>query len=60
MFIVCTIMLVLGLLRELRSVVVSIVVERSKKCWDFCTTILLIHLVISTLSHVEDFYAFIS
>ncbi|KAK8821621.1 integral membrane protein [Blastocystis sp. ATCC 50177/Nand II] len=33
------------------SVVVAVIVERSKKCWDYCTTIFFLHCFISAISH---------
>ena len=33
------------------SVIVAVVVERSKKCWDYCTTIFILHLAVMTITH---------
>lgn len=41
-----------GFILSSRSIVVSITVERSRKCWDYCFTLLFLHLVLTMVSHV--------
>ena len=42
----------LALVMIAMSIVVSITVERSRKCWDYCFTLLFLHLVLTMVSHV--------
>ena len=36
----------------------AVIVERSKKCWDYCTTIFFFHCLISAIWHVIEAYLF--
>ena len=38
--------------------IVAVVVERSKKCWDYCTTIFILHLAVTTITHVPFLSSF--